>query len=278
VRIVVTGGSGRIGRYVIGELVAAHSITVFDRLPPANANGIQWINGNVEEFNEVVQAFAGADAIIHLAAIPLPGTVPDHVLFRTNTLGTYNVHEACYRLGIRRVVSTSSGAVLGWTYGEREWFPQYLPVDEDHPLNPHDAYGLSKLCGEEIARAYVFKCDMEAIVLRPSWVLFPETSKQLRERGGNQLKRFDPCAYVDVRDLAQAYGKAVELPNLKHGVFFVAADDSSAAEPLCEILPRVMPALGDMAKTLTGNRPGVSNARAKRLLQWQPLYSWRKGG
>lgn len=274
-RVVVTGGAGKIGAYVVRELTASHAVTVFDRLPPADAKDIRLIRGDIENFDEVVQALAGADAVIHLAGIPMPGKVPDHVLFRTNVLGTYNVHEACYRLGIKRAVSTSSGAVLGWAYGERELIPKYLPIDEDHPLNPHDPYGISKLCGEEIARAYALKCGMEAIALRPPRVLFPDGARRLREQGGDHPKKFVLCAYIDARDLAQAYRRAVETPDLKHGVFFIAADDSTVAEPLCELLPRLMPALGEKARTLTGERPGVTNERAKRLLQWQPRYSWR---
>jgi len=275
-KIVVTGGSGKIGAYVVRELAAGHSVAVFDRQPPAEAQDIRWIGGDIENFDDVVQALSGADAIVHLAGIPMPGKAPDQVLFRVNTLGTYNVHEACYRLAIRRVVSTSSGAVLGWTYGEREIVPEYLPVDEDHPAKPHDPYGLSKLCGEEIARAYALKCGMETIALRPPRVLFPEGARRLREEGGRRLKRLDLSAYIDPRDLAVAYRRAVEAPGLGHKILFVAADDSTAAEPLCDLLPRLMPALGEKAKTLTGNRSGVSSERAKRSLEWQPRYSWRK--
>jgi nucleoside-diphosphate-sugar epimerase len=277
VKIVVTGGAGKIGAYVVRELAQNHAITVFDRLPPTDAKDIRWIGGDIENFDEVVQALTGADAVVHLAGIPMPGKIPDQVLFRVNTLGTYNVHEACYRLGIKRIVSTSSGAILGWTYGERELIPEYLPIDEDHPVHPHDPYGLSKLCGEEIARAYALKCGMEAIALRPPRVLFPDGTKQLKEEGGRRPKRrFDLCAYIDPRDLAGAYRRAVEVPHLGHAVLFIAADDSTAPEPLCDLLPRLMPALGEKARTLTGDRPGVSNERAKRLLEWQPRYSWRR--
>jgi nucleoside-diphosphate-sugar epimerase len=277
VKILVTGGAGKIGAYVVRELAAAHSVTVFDRAAPADAKDLRWIGGDIENFDEVLQALTGADAVVHLAGIPVPGkTVPDHVLFRINTLGTYNVHEACYRLGIKRIVSTSSGAILGWTYRASEFIPKYLPIDEDHPLNPHDPYGLSKLCGEEIARGYAVKCGMEAIALRPPWVQFPDAARQLREQGGRYPKRFDLCAYIDARDLAGAYRRAVEVPNLGHAALLIAADDSTAPEPLCELLPRLLPGLGEIAKTLTGQRPGVSNERAKRVLQWQPRYSWRR--
>ncbi len=275
-KIVVTGGAGKIGAYVVRELAQSHDVAVFDRVPPADAKEIRWIGGDIENFDDVLQALTGADAVVHLAGIPMPGKTPDHVLFRVNTLGTYNVHEAAYRLGIKRVVSTSSGAVLGWTYGVRELIPEYLPIDEDHPVNPHDPYGLSKLCGEEIARGYALKCGMEAIALRPPRVLFPDGAERLRAQGGNRPNKFDLCGYIDARDLAVAYRRCVEIPDLGHEVFFIAADDNTAAEPLCELLPRLMPALGEKARTLTGNRPGVSNERAKRKLQWQPRYSWRK--
>jgi nucleoside-diphosphate-sugar epimerase len=115
------------------------------------------------------------------------------------------------------------------------------------------------------------------VTLRPPRVLFPDGAERLREQGGNHPKKFDLCGYIDPRDLAGAYRRCVEIPNLGHGVFFVAADDSTAAEPLCDLLPRLMPALGEKARTLTGDRPGVSNERAKRLLQWQPRYSWHRG-
>ncbi len=276
-KVVVTGGSGRIGQYVVKELLSSgHEVTVFDRVAPPAKEGVRWVRGDIEDLGEVISALRGAEAVVHLAAFTMPyRDVPDHVLFRGNLLGTYNVHEAAFTLGIRRVVSTSSGAVVGWTYRTRELRPQYLPVDEDHPLSPQDPYGLSKLCGEEVARSYTLKCGMETVALRPAWVMTPEVSDQLRVQGGRKPERFDLFAYTDVRDLATAYRQAVELPGLHHEVFFIVGDDSVTSEPLCDLLPRLMPGLGDMAKELTGVKSGVSNQKAKRMLQWQPRHSWR---
>ena len=277
-KVVVTGGSGRIGQFVVRELLArSHEVTVFDRLAPQAAADCRWVRGDIEDFGDVMSALMGAEAVVHLAAFAMPyREVPNHVLFRTNTLGTYNIHEAAACLGIRRVVSTSSGAIIGWTYRSREIRPQYLPVDEEHPVSPQDPYGLSKLCGEEVARGYTSKCGMETIALRPAWVMTPDVSDQLQAQGGRKPQRFDVFAYIDIRDLANAYGQAVEVPGLSHEVLYVVADDSVASEPLCDLLPRLMPGLGDMAKDLTGTKSGVSNQKAKRVLRWQPRYSWRR--
>jgi nucleoside-diphosphate-sugar epimerase len=276
-KVVVTGGSGKIGQYVVRELLgASHQVTVFDRVPPPPAEGCHWVRGDIEDFGDVMSVLLGADAVVHLAAFAMPyQEAPNHVLFRTNTVGTYNVHEAAACLGIRRVVSTSSGAIVGWTYRTRELRPEYLPIDEEHPVSPQDPYGLSKLCGEAVARGYTLKCGMETIALRPAWVMIPEESDRLRTQGGRKPQRFDVFAYIDVRDLATAYRQAVEVPGLNHEVFYIVADDSVSSEPLCDLLPRLMPDLGPMAKDLTGTRSGVSNEKAKRMLHWQPCYSWR---
>jgi nucleoside-diphosphate-sugar epimerase len=167
--------------------------------------------------------------------------------------------------------------VLGWDYRERDFLPENLPIDEAHPVSPQDAYGLSKQAGEAIARSYTNKSGMETVVLRPPGVVSPEQLDEMREKGGRPVSNlFFLSAYVDVRDLARAYRLAVETPLEGHNVFFIAADDSSSSEPLCDVLPRVAPSLGDLAKGLTGTTPGVSNARAKQLLQWKPEYSWRR--
>ena len=106
-RIVVTGGSGRIGRFVVAELQqAGHTVVSFDRIaPPQRVVGVAYRLGDHEDLGQLVEVCASADAIVHLAAIPAPGAHPSATLFRTNTLGTFNVHEAAMLLGVPLVVS-----------------------------------------------------------------------------------------------------------------------------------------------------------------------------
>ncbi|HLH23425.1 MAG TPA: NAD(P)-dependent oxidoreductase [Chloroflexota bacterium] len=281
-RVVVTGGLGKLGQYVVRALTDArdgrepHQVTVFDAVRGPEDGPVRYLPGDVLDLGQVFQALAGADAVIHLAAVRKHGIATNDVVLRTNALGTFNVHEAAWRLGIRRVVLASSESIMGWDYAERPFLPDYLPVDEDHPVRPQDSYGLSKQIGEAIARSYTAKCDMETVALRPPWIVTPEALAALRRQGGRPPDRFVLCNYVDVRDLAAAFRLAVERPIRGHHVLHVCADDSRVAEPLCELFPRLLPAIGDLAHDLTGSRPATNTARAKALLGWQPQYSWRR--
>jgi nucleoside-diphosphate-sugar epimerase len=238
--------------------------------------GVRLLTGDVLDLGQVFGALAGADAVIHLAGVPQPWTTPDDVVFRTNTLATFNVHEAAWRLGIRRVVCASSEAAVGWTYRREDFLPDYLPIDEDHPLRPQDPYGLSKVVGEAIARSYSDRCGMETVAIRPPWVITPEELDALRKQGGRKVTGFQLFNYLDVRDAAEAFRLAIERPVEGHVALLVPNDDTSVAEPLSELMPRLYPAIRELVKAFTGTRPVVSNARAKRILGWQPRHSWRR--
>src|SRR5579884_557480 len=287
-RVVVTGGVGRLGQWVVRELAdgsdgrVPHEVIVFDRVPGpiGEVDGpperVRYLVGDVEDLGQMIEVLAGADAVIHLAAYPRPGLVADQLTFRTNVMGTFNVHEAAWRLGIRRVVSTSSTAALGFDWRDHDCRPDYLPFDEAHPLRPQDAYGLSKEVGEAIARSYAAKGGMETVVIRPPALMSPEQMAQLYREGGRAVTRFAHYSYVDLRDLAEAYRLAIERPIEGCAIVFVVADDSSVAEPLCDLFPRLLPAVGDLARGLTGSKPAVSNARARAVLGWAPKHSWRQ--
>jgi UDP-glucose 4-epimerase len=277
--ILVTGGLGKVGRWVVTELIdsgagkIAHRVTVLDRAPGPERGAVKYLLGDIQDLGQVMEAMSGVDAVIHLAAIHNPNIATAPMVYQTNVVGAFNVHHAAHRLGIKRVVSASSNAIVGWSYSER-FEPDYLPIDEDHPLRPEDVYGLSKQIGETIAHSYARK-GVETIVLRPSGVVTPEELTELKKTGGRQPVSFQAFSYVDARDLAVAFRLSVEkvLPN--GTTLFVVADDSNVAEPLCDLLPRLRLSIGDKARALTGTKGAYSNARAKALLGWRPQFSWR---
>ena len=275
-KILVTGGLGKVGGPVVEELLGGgHELTVLDRLPgPRDGGAAKYLVGEIQDLGQVMEAAAGTDAIVHLAAVHNPHVAPTNIVFDTNVIGTFNVHHAAFRLDIPRVVSTSSNAAVGWAYSEGAFLPDYLPIDEEHPLRPIDPYGLSKQVGETIARSYSLK-GVEAVVIRPSGVVTPEALDEIRRTGGREPEGWREYSYIDVRDLAAAFRLAVEKPLPGCTVMFVVADDSTVAEPLSDLLPRLKPAIGDRAQGLTGTRAVFTNDRAKELLGWKPVHTWR---
>jgi nucleoside-diphosphate-sugar epimerase len=274
-KVLITGGAGKVGQWVVRELLNSkdYEITVLDRTPGPERGAVKYLVGDVEDLGQVMEAVAGAEAIIHLAAIHNPNIATTTVTYQTNVVGTFNVHHAAFRLGVKRVVSASSNAIVGWSYGER-FMPDYLPIDEDHPVRPEDVYGLSKEIGETIARSYARK-GLETMMLRPSGVVSPDELEQMKKDGGRQPTGFHAYSYIDARDLAVAFRLAVERSITSGSIFFVVADDSTVTEPLCELYPRVMPSIGDKARRLTGSQGAYSNSAAKESLGWQPVHSWR---
>ena len=173
-RVVVTGGSGLAGRAVVAHLLAhGHDVTDLDLVPGDPHAPFRRVD--VGDLGQVYGGLRGAEAVVHLAAIPRPIFDVPEVIFRTNAMGTFNVLEAAAGLGIGRVVYASSMSVLGYPFHERPFAPAYVPIDETHPLLPQDAYALSKHVGEELAAGFARRGRLSVVSLRLAWIHTPET-------------------------------------------------------------------------------------------------------
>ena len=278
-KVVVTGGSGNIGRYVVRELLQyGHEIVSFDRVvPPEPEPGVHYRLGDHEDEGTVFELLAPAEAVVHLSAIPSPGTHANTLVFRTNVMGTYNVCEAAATLGLRKIVATSSINVLGMGFRYRDFAPHYLPVDENHPDLPQDPYGLSKVVGEDIVDMAHRRTGIPAVSIRPSHVVMPETwPERLAAMEANFNVYYSGIwGYADVRDLAVGFRLALETEDAVQGAYYIVADDAFCPMPLAEAAPLIFPGAERMAAHLTGTESGITNAKAKRDLGFQPQYSWR---
>src|SRR5689334_19358121 len=120
-KIVVTGGQGKAGRWIVRELTStangrqAHEVLVFDRTDHAPEPGVRYQKGDILDPRQVFEAFAGSDAVVHLAGVPTNGVVSEEATVQTNVMGTFNVYGTAARLGIKQVVMMGSEAVLGWS-------------------------------------------------------------------------------------------------------------------------------------------------------------------
>jgi nucleoside-diphosphate-sugar epimerase len=221
----------------------------------------------------------GAEAVVHFAAIPRPTLDVPEVVFRTNVMSAFNVLEAASALGITRVVSASSVSVLGFPFFERPFAPDYVPVDEAHPLLPQDPYALSKRIGEELADGFVRRGRLTVVSLRFPWIHTPRTfAEQLLPLWA------DPAAgasnlwsYIDTRDVAEAVRLALTAEIGGHEACFVAASDSFMPIPSRVLVTNYYPTT-IIQDALTDHASLLSSAKAEALLGYRARHSWRSYG
>ena len=170
-RIVVTGGSGKAGRWVVRDLRDhGHYVTNVDTRHDGSEHG-QCLLADLADYGQTAEALAGFDAVVHLAAIPAPGLRPPADTFRNNILSTYNVFAAAEANGLQRVVWASSETVLGLPFDTP---PQFAPIDETIEPRPETSYALSKLAGETLATQFNRRTGIPIVALRISNIMEPD--------------------------------------------------------------------------------------------------------
>jgi UDP-glucose 4-epimerase len=282
-RILVTGARGKVGRATVDALLAAgHEVTatdlgapVFERRDPGQAAYVQ------ADLTDAGQAFAvvrGHHVVVHAAAIPEPTQNPATVVFHNNLMSTFNALEAAVRWEVGRFVNVSSETAPGWFFAERPWLPDYLPVDEEHPLRPQDPYATSKVFGEALMDAAVRRSDVRCISVRPSWVQWEGNIEHnlgpiVRDGGAEPSPGF--WSYVDLYDLAQLMRLAAECDLPGHEVFYGAQPDNSAGRPFADLVRRHHGEDIPLRDTSRPDASGISTAKAQRVLGWEPARSWR---
>ena len=231
--VMVTGGSGRLGRYVVERLKSKYGLTVLDVKPPADASA-KHINVSITDLDAVRGALAGIDAVVHLAAVPNPRTSSPQECFRVNTQGTWTLLQAAEEAGVKRVVVASSDAATGLHYNPENWAPQYLPVDEKHPNHPTEVYSLTKEITETIAISFARRGKLEVLAIRPGHIVFEPEYPELGDRGSN-VQNYHLWGYVAPQDVAQGFERALELADGNYDCFFIGAADGLNERPTLEM-------------------------------------------
>ena len=279
-RVIVTGGSGHAGWPVVRHLQAhGYDVRVVDRVPPPGAAPYQLVD--LTEAGQAYGALAGADAVIHLAAIPRPQYHTPDVIYRTNLLSMVNVLEAMHTLGIPRLVYGSSVSVLGFPFFERPLAPRYAPVDEHHPRLPQDAYGLSKHLGEELIDGFVRRGGLDAVSLRMPWIHNAESFHRdivpLQADPASPAAAANLWSYIDAGDVAEACRLALEATVEGHEPLFIAAPDTFMTVPTRDLLAMHYPNT-ELRAPLEGRAGLLSGAKAQQALGFAPRTTWEMYG
>lgn len=289
-RILLTGGSGKAGRHVVPYLVEqGHTVTNLDRAP-LGLDGVTDLDVELTDLGALLSAlrmpasFAELDepeprtydAIVHLAAVPAILLRDDTATYANNVLSTWNVLEAAAILGIRKVVFASSETTYGICFARGERTPEYLPVDEEHPTVPEDAYATSKVVNETTARSIQRRTGTDVYGLRINNVIEPHeyAEKFPAFLEDPAQRRRNIFAYIDVRDLGHAIDRCLATDGLGYQVFNIANPDHSVAASTSELVAQFyegVPVRREMGERETF----FSIEKARRLLGYAPTHSWR---
>jgi nucleoside-diphosphate-sugar epimerase len=276
-KVVVTGGAGRLGQFVIRELLARHyAVLSLDRVSPREKLCPSWI-ADLRDSGDLFEALKDAYGIIHLGAYQAPNLAADAETFGNNVTSTYNVMRAAADLGVKKVVVASSTAAFGFIYAKNLWVPKYLPLDENHPSRPQDSYGLSKVVGEQIADSIVtLHKTMTISSLRFPGVNFDLSYESFRDRWRNPAARASGFwTYIDARDAAMTCRLALEAKFQGHQVFIASAPLNCMIQSTLELVRKYLPK-GAMIRKVSGTHWScVDSAKARRTLGFQPEHVWQ---
>ncbi|AOM81441.1 NAD-dependent epimerase/dehydratase family protein [Salisediminibacterium beveridgei] len=275
-KVVVTGGSGLLGPAVVQEFLDhGYDVVNVDVKHPKEAL-CKTVITDLTDLGQVHGVLAGADAVVHIAAIPVAYSHPNEVTFQNNVMSTYNILEAAGNLGIKKAVISSSESSYGICFSKQPLEPQYVPMDEEHPQLPEDSYGFSKIVNEKTADMINRRTGMQVVSFRLGNVISPEMYANfpgfIHEP---EMRKPILWSYIDTRDAATAYRLAVEADGLGSVALNIGADDTSMDIKSKELMETCFPNVSDFRKELTGFEALLNNEKAKKLLKWQPVHQWR---
>lgn len=279
-RVLVTGGSGKLGKAVLKDLVAnGYSVLNLDQALPREAP-CPTVRVDLADFGQVLGAMLGVDehggpfdAVVHLAAIPAPGQFANARTFGNNVPSSYNVFEAARQAGIKTVVFASSETVLGLPFDNP---PPYVPVDEEYFPRPETAYSLGKLLDETMAAQFCrWDPSLKMVGLRFSNVMDVEDYKAFPAFDADPRKRkWNLWGYIDARDGAQAVRRGIEAEFKGFEAFIIANADTVMRRDNASLIAEVFPGV-PVKGHLSTNGTLLSIEKAKRLLDYHPQHSWK---
>lgn len=275
-RIAITGSNGKLGRAVVERLsLDGHRVVGFDRAGPA---GSAFTRVDLFDYGQTLDAMLGVtarhdgvDAVVHLAAVPVNGLVPDATTFHNNLTATFNVMFAALRAGIRTIVAASSITAMGFPFDEP---PPYLPVDEEYTA-ANNTYGLAKVL-EEAMFAQLVRWDRRVSItaLRFTNVVGEDEYESFARASDPSYRRDLLGSYLDVRDGAELVALALRHARPGLETYVAAAPDSGLDIPSRDLASMWFPEV-ELRHPLGEYESLVSSEKARRELGFEARHLWR---
>lgn len=303
VRVLITGGAGYVGSHTAKALHQEGIIpVVYDNLSNGKDHFVRWgplINGSVNNYENLISSLKKIDAVIHMAGrIEVGQSIKDPAItYQENLIGSLTLLNAMRYVGVRSIIFSSSAAVYG--------NPQQIPILEDHPLNPINPYGATKLATERAIQWYADAYNMSYVCLRYFNACGADPNREIGENHkpethlipiilqaglnnnlvnifGNDYPTHDGTAirdYVHVSDIAQAHVLSLKrLLNNKDSL--IANLGTGQGYSVRQILDKSSEILGkkidyQIKPRRKGDPPELvaDPTKAKKELDWKPVYS-----
>lgn len=307
-KIFIAGGAGFIGSHICKDLIQkGHQVAVYDKflnyIPPEEGHYPFYLQKRLAEIKNQIELFQGdirdkefltkairdfrPEIVINLISIPIAkaSTVLFEDAVQINLNGHTNLLEAMRAIdSVQRIIYTSSSFVYGHF--------QYDPADEEHPTNPIDIYGGTKLACEILTKTYAERFGLEYTIIRPSAVYGPTDANcrvsqifvenalsdqpLILYNGGK-----DKVDFTYATDVTHGFVLAALSPKAKNEIFNITAGQGRSAEEFANILKQYIPALATVIKNEDDfKRPlrgSLDISKAKRLLGYKPKYDLEKG-
>lgn len=277
-RIAVTGSNGKLGSATVERLRAdGHDVVGFD-LNGAGGPGFTRVDfadygQTLDSFLGVTARHSGLDAVVHMAAIPVNGLVPDVTTFHNNITVSFNVFQAAMRAGITRIVYASSITAMGFPFEEA---PPYLPVDE-RVTAANNTYGLVKVVEEAmVAQLVRWDPQLSITALRYTNVTVAGEYARFAERAADAGYRRDLLwSYIDARDGALAVSLALDKAQPGLEVYNIAASDTGLTVPSAQLAADAFPGV-PVTHALGQFETLMSIDKAREKLGFEPVHLWRR--
>jgi len=278
--VIVTGALGGSASWIVDSLRTDYDVVAVDLELPADLD-VDGVSFQAVDLTERADAWETVvdhdpDAVVHFGNIPHENNHAGGHVYENNAMSTFNVLEAAGRADAK-IVWASSETVYGTHYPDPE-LPEHLPVTEDHPTRPWNAYETSKLAGEAAAERVQNAYGVSVASIRPSWIQYPgrylvtdireNFSMASAENSGNLW------SYVDIRDVVGLVEAALDTDFDGHEVFNAFAADNYLGVPTADAIEA---GYGDLPEDcdLSGDESGFSTAKATDMLGWEPTHSWK---